>query len=161
MPQPAELIGKPAPHFDLPSSAGRNVSLKGFSGNKTVVLYFYPRADTPGCTKQACGFRDAIADYDQARVAVLGISPDETKALDKFSSKFQLNFPLLADADHSIAEAYGVWQQKSMYGKKYMGIARTTFVIGTDGNVQHVFEKVKPEGHDREVLDWLRENAKR
>jgi len=158
VPQPTELIGKPAPRFDLPSSAGRNISLSEFSGKKTVILYFYPRADTPGCTKEACGFRDAIADYDQAHVAVLGISPDETKALDKFSGKFHLNFPLLADADHSIAEAYGVWQQKSMYGKKYMGIARTTFVIGADGNVKHVFEKVKPEGHDGEVLAWVTEN---
>jgi peroxiredoxin Q/BCP len=161
VPQPTELIGKSAPRFDLPSSEGRKISLDEFSGKKTVVLYFYPRADTPGCTKQACGFRDAMADYDQSHVAVLGISPDETKAVDKFAGKFHLNFPLLADADHSIAEKYGVRQEKSMYGKKYMGIARTTFVIGTDGRVKQVFEKVKPEGHDKLVLEWVRENVKR
>lgn len=160
MPQPSELIGKPAPAFNLPSSEGREISLSDFKGSKTVVLYFYPRADTPGCTKEACGFRDALADYDKARVAVLGISPDETKPVEKFAQKFHLNFPLLADADHSIADAYGVWQEKSMYGKKYLGVARITFVIGTDGKVKHVFEKVKPEGHDQQVLAWVKENIK-
>ena len=160
MPQPSELIGKPAPAFNLPSSEGREISLSDFKGSKTVVLYFYPRADTPGCTKEACGFRDALADYDKARVAVLGISPDETKPVEKFAQKFHLNFPLLADADHSIADDYGVWQEKSMYGKKYLGVARITFVIGTDGKVKHVFEKVKPEGHDQQVLAWVKENIK-
>ena len=158
MPQPSELPGKTAPAFNLPSSDGREIGLAEFRGRKTVVLYFYPRADTPGCTKEACGFRDALADYDKAHIAVLGISPDETKPVEKFAQKFHLNFPLLADADHSIADAYGVWQEKSMYGKKYFGAARTTFVIGKDGKVRHGFEKVKPEGHDQEVLAWLREN---
>src|SRR5947209_13858684 len=129
----------PAPQFKLPSSTGQSISLKDFANKKTVVLYFYPRADTPGCTKEACGFRDALADYDKSRVAVLGISPDPVDDVSKFSNKFHLNFPLLADADHSIAEKYGVWQEKSMYGKKYWGVARTTFVIGTDGKVRHVF----------------------
>ncbi|MGH7192591.1 MAG: thioredoxin-dependent thiol peroxidase [Candidatus Saccharimonadales bacterium] len=159
MSEPAELIGKPAPQFDLPSSTGGDVRLADFKGKKTVVLYFYPRADTPGCTKEACGFRDALADYDLAHVAVLGVSPDKVDAVTKFAGKFHLNFPLLADADHAVAERYGVWQEKSMYGKKYFGTARTTFVIGTDGKVKHVFEKVKPEGHDREVLEWLKSNA--
>jgi peroxiredoxin Q/BCP len=158
MPTPTELIKKSAPKFDLPSSTGKNISLEQFKGKQTVVLYFYPRADTPGCTKEACGFRDALADYDKAKVAVLGISPDPEKDVTKFKDKFHLNFPLLADADHAITEKYGAWQEKSMYGKKYMGAARITFVIGTDGKVRHVFEKVKPEGHDQEVLKWLQEN---
>jgi peroxiredoxin Q/BCP len=153
---PSELLGKLAPKFKLPSSTGDPVALDDFKGRKTVVLYFYPRADTPGCTKEACGFRDALADYDRSNVAVLGISPDPTGDVQKFAEKFHLNFPLLADADHAIAEKYGTWQEKSMYGKKYFGVARTTFVIGKDGKVRHVFEKVKPEGHDREVLEWLK-----
>jgi len=157
MPEPMELVGKSAPTFDLPSSTGTNFNLADLKG-KTVVLYFYPRADTPGCTKEACGFRDALADYDKAKVVVLGISPDEPKDVTKFSDKFHLNFPLLADADHAVAEKYGAWQQKSMYGRKYMGAARITFVIGKNGKVRHVFEKVKPEGHDQEVLKWLKEN---
>ena len=152
--------GRKAPAFDLESSTGERIKLSDFAGKKTVVLYFYPRADTPGCTKEACGFRDALADYDKAKVAVLGISPDDQKAVTKFADKFHLNFPLLADADHAIAEKYGVWQEKSMYGKKYMGAARTTFIIGPDGRIEHVFEKVKPEGHDQEVLAWIQENEK-
>ncbi len=152
-------VGAAAPAFELPASGGKAISLAGFKNKKTVVLYFYPKADTPGCTKEACGFRDALAEYDSAKVAVLGISPDPVKDVEKFSQKFELNFPLLADADHAIAEKYGVWVEKSMYGKKYMGAARTTFVIGKDGNVAHVFEKVKPEGHDQEVLAWIKENA--
>ena len=150
-------VGKAAPEFKLQSSTGETISLSGFKGKKTVVLYFYPRADTPGCTKEACGFRDALADYDKANVAVLGISPDPVDDVTKFGEKFHLNFPLLADADRSVTEKYGVWQEKSMYGKKYMGAARTTFVIGKDGKILHVFEKVKPEGHDQEVLAWLKE----
>jgi peroxiredoxin Q/BCP len=160
MPQPFELTGKLAPKFKLPSSEGREISLSDYKGAKTAVLYFYPRADTPGCTKEACGFRDALADYDKAQIAVLGISPDEPKDVEKFAGKFHLNFPLLADADHSIADAYGVWQEKSMYGKKYFGVARTTFIIGPDGKVKHVFEKVKPEDHDQQVLQWILANLK-
>src|SRR2546425_3985464 len=116
LPQP----GKPAPTFKLPASGGKTISLDDFANKKTVVLYFYPRADTPGCTKEACGFRDALADYDQAKVAVLGISPDSVEDVTKFAQKFHLNFPLLADADHSIADAYGVWVKKQNYGKEYM-----------------------------------------
>jgi len=151
--------GTQAPAFKLPASDGRTIGLADFVGKKVVVLYFYPRADTPGCTKEACGFRDALADYDKANVAVLGVSPDPVEAVTKFADKFHLNFPLLADADHAVCEKYGVWQEKSMYGKKYWGAARTTFVIGKDGKVAHTFEKVKPEGHDREVLEWLRANG--
>jgi thioredoxin-dependent peroxiredoxin len=148
--------GKPAPQFSLPSSTGKDISLADFANKKTVVLYFYPRADTPGCTKEACGFRDALAEYDKQKIAVLGISPDPVEDVKKFSDKFGLNFPLLADADHSVAEKYGVWVKKQNYGKEYMGVARTTFVIGKDGKIAQVFEKVKPEGHDREVLAALR-----
>jgi thioredoxin-dependent peroxiredoxin len=148
--------GSKAPSFKLPSSEGNTISLADFAGKKTVVLYFYPKADTPGCTKEACGFRDALADYDRANVAVLGISPDPVEAVTKFAGKFHLNFPLLADADHATAEKYGVWQEKSMYGRKYWGAARTTFVIDKAGRIAHVFEKVKPEGHDREVLEWVK-----
>lgn len=151
--------GKPAPKFKLPSSDdNRTIALDDFAGKKTVVLYFYPKADTPGCTKEACGFRDALADYDKAKVAVLGISPDPVEDVTKFARKFNLNFPLLADADHAVAEKYGVWGEKNMYGKTYMGALRTTFVIDKQGRVAHVFEKVKPEGHDQEVLAWLKEN---
>jgi len=158
MPAPSDLLGKAAPTFNLPSSTGKSISLDSFKGKKQVVLYFYPKADTPGCTKEACGFRDALADYDKAKVAVLGISPDPEEDVTKFGEKFHLNFPLLADGDHAVTEKYGCWQEKSMYGKKYMGAARTTFVIGTDGKVRHVFEKVKAEGHDQEVLAWLKAN---
>jgi peroxiredoxin Q/BCP len=155
LPQP----GAAAPKFKLESSAGP-ISLESFAGKKTVVLYFYPRADTPGCTTEACGFRDALADYDKAHIAVLGISPDPVEDVSKFSTKFHLNFPLLADGDHAVAEKYGVWQEKSMMGRKYMGVVRTTFVIGKDGKIAHVFEKVKPEGHDKQVLSWIKEHVK-
>ena len=153
-------IGKSAPKFKLDSSTGKAIALADYKGKEAVVLYFYPKADTPGCTKESCGFRDAMADFDKSKIAVLGISPDPVKAVDKFSKKFELNFPLLADEDHAVAEEYGVWGEKSMYGKKYMGVARTTFVIGKDGKIAHVFEKVKPEGHDQEVLAWVKENLK-
>src|SRR5258706_3436472 len=152
-------VGKPAPSFKLPASTGRTIALADFKGKQIVVLYFYPKADTPGCTKEACGFRDALADYDKANVVVLGISPDPVRAVEKFAGKFTLNFPLLADEDHAVAEKYGVWVEKSMYGRKYWGAARTTFVIGKDGRILHIFEKVKPEGHDVEVLAWLKDHA--
>ncbi len=152
---PIPSIGKPSPKFKLPASNGETIDLADFAGKKTVVLYFYPRADTPGCTKEACGFRDALPQYDKAKIAVLGISPDPVEDVTKFADKFKLNFPLLADADHAVAERYGVWQEKSMYGKKYWGVARTTFVIGKDGKILHVFEKVKPEGHEKQVLEWI------
>src|SRR2546423_5095531 len=149
-------IGNAAPAFELPASDGRTIGLEDFKGKQVVVLYFYPRADTPGCTTEACGFRDALADYDRATVAVLGVSPDPVNDVTKFAEKFHLNFPLLADEDHAVCARYGVWQEKSMYGKKYWGVARTTFVIGKDGRVLHVFERVKPAGHDQEVLAWIK-----
>ncbi len=148
-------VGKTAPKFNLPSSTGETIDRASFTGKKIVVLYFY-KADTPGCTKEACGFRDALPEYDQAKIAVLGISPDPVEAVTKFAKKFDLNFPLLADADHAVANAYGVWQEKSMYGRKYWGVARTTFVVGKDGKIIQVFEKVKPAGHEKEVLEWIK-----
>jgi peroxiredoxin Q/BCP len=147
--------GTTAPKFELPASTGTSVKLADQIGKSRAVLFFYPKADTPGCTKEACGFRDAIASYKKLNVPVFGISPDPVGAVTQFAEKFKLNFPLLADEDHSIAEKYGVWQEKSMYGKKYWGVARTTFVIDKDGKIEKVFEKVKPEGHDREVLEYL------
>jgi thioredoxin-dependent peroxiredoxin len=152
--------GTPAPTWKLPASGNQAISLSDFKNKKTLVLYFYPKADTPGCTKESCGFRDALADYDKANIAVLGISPDTVEDVQKFGDKFHLNFPLLADSDHSVAEKYGVWTRKSMYGKDYMGVARTTFVIDKNGKIAKTFEKVKPEGHDQEVLSWIRENMK-
>jgi len=151
--------GDKAPMFKLPSSPGGTISLADYKGQR-VVLYFYPRADTPGCTAEACGFRDAIAGYKKLNVPVFGISPDPIADVQKFSDKFKLNFPLLADADHAVCEKYGVWQEKSMYGKKHFGAARTTFVIAPDGKIEHVFEKVKPQGHDQEVLAYLKSAAR-
>jgi peroxiredoxin Q/BCP len=153
-------IGDKAPAFKLLASNGETIDLSDYKGKK-VILYFYPRADTPGCTKEACGFRDAIAGYKKLGVPVFGISPDPIKDVQKFSDKFKLNFPLLADEDHAVTEKYGQWVEKSMYGKKYMGAARTTFVIDENGQIEHVFEKVKPEGHDQEVLEYLRTSTKK
>ena len=146
--------GDTAPDFTLPDQDGNQVSLSGLRG-KRVVLYFYPKADTPGCTTQACGIRDHRADYADADAVVLGVSPDAPKKIAKFDQKFSLGFPLLGDEDHSVAEAYGVWVEKSMYGKTYMGMERSTFVIGPDGVVTDVFRKVKPAEHDALVLGAL------
>jgi thioredoxin-dependent peroxiredoxin len=146
--------GDKAPDFALPDQDGKPVSLSGLRG-KTVVLYFYPKADTPGCTKQACGVRDHRAEYANADAVVLGVSPDPVKRIAAFDDKYSLGFPLLGDQDHSVAEAYGVWVQKSMYGRKYMGMERTTFVISPEGVVTHVFRRVKPAEHDELVLDAL------
>jgi peroxiredoxin Q/BCP len=146
--------GEQAPDFTLPDQEGDEVSLSAFRGQK-VVLYFYPKADTPGCTTQACGVRDHRSDYDSAGAVVLGVSPDPVKAVSKFDQKYGLGFPLLADEDHSVAEAYGVWVQKSMYGRQYMGNERTTFVIDPDGRVKTVLRKVKPAEHDELVLSAL------
>jgi peroxiredoxin Q/BCP len=146
--------GDLAPNFELPDQQGNRVRLSDLKG-KPVVLYFYPKADTPGCTTQACGVRDHRADYDHAGAVVLGVSPDPVKKVKAFDDKYGLAFPLLADADHSVAEAYGVWGEKSMYERKYMGVERTTFVIGADGVIQEVFRRVKPAQHDELVLGAL------
>jgi len=147
-------VGDKAPDFTLPDQHGTPVSLSGLQG-RTVVLYFYPKADTPGCTTQACGVRDHRADYERSGAVVLGVSPDPVKKVAKFDDKYGLGFPLLADEDHAVAEAYGVWVEKSMYGRKYMGNERTTFVIGPDGVIRDVFRSVKPAEHDELVLGAL------
>jgi peroxiredoxin Q/BCP len=147
-------IGTAAPDFTLPDQDGNPVTLSELRG-KPVVVYFYPKADTPGCTTQACGVRDHEADYLRAGATVLGISPDPVARVAKFHAKFGLNFPLLADEDHAVCELYGVWVQKSMYGRTYMGAERTTFVIGEDGTVRQVLRKVKPAEHDDLVLGAL------
>jgi thioredoxin-dependent peroxiredoxin len=150
--------GDQAPGFELSDQNGDLVNLSGLRG-QTVVLYFYPRADTPGCTIQACGVRDRGADYAKARVRVIGISPDEVGALEKFAGKYDLDFTLLGDADHAVADAYGAWVEKSMYGKKYMGVQRATFIIDSAGKIARVFPKVSPKTHDDLVLKALAELA--
>jgi len=147
-------VNDPAPDFTLPDQDGNPVTLSALRG-KPVVLYFYPKANTPGCTTQACGVRDHRADYAQFDATVLGVSPDPIKPIAKFADKFDLGFTLLSDEDHSVAESYGVWVEKSMYGRNYMGNERTTFVIGPDGVITHVFRKVKPAEHDARVLASL------
>ena len=144
----------PAPAFTLPASGGKTVSLSDFAG-KTVVLYFYPKDDTPGCTREACAFRDGNDKFAGADAVILGISPDTAGSHDKFVAKYGLNFTLLADVDHAVAEKYGVWVEKSMYGRKSMGIARSTFVIGKDGVIRKVWPKVSVDGHAEEVLAFL------
>ena len=146
--------GVKAPDFTLPDQNGDEVSLKSLEG-QTVVLYFYPRADTPGCTTQACGIRDRSGDYSKAGARVLGVSPDPVKAIDKFAGKYDLGFTLLADEDHAVAEKYGTWVEKSMYGRKYMGVQRATFIIDAQGKVAKVFPKVSPKTHDDQVLKAL------
>jgi peroxiredoxin Q/BCP len=147
-------IGDSAPDFTLPDQAGESVTLSALRG-QTVVLYFYPKADTPGCTTQACGVRDHRTDYERAGAVVLGVSPDPVKRIARFAEKYDLEFPLLADEDHAVAEAYGVWVEKSMYGRKYMGMERSTFVIAPDGMIKDVLRKVKPAAHDDLVLGAL------
>jgi len=146
--------GEKAPNFKLPDQNGESVKLSDLRG-QTVVLYFYPRADTPGCTTQACGVRDRSGDYEAAGARVIGVSPDEVGAIDKFAGKYDLGFTLLADADHAVAEKYGAWVEKSMYGRKYMGVARATFIIDPKGKIARVFPKVQPKKHDDLVLKAL------
>lgn len=140
-----------APEISLSTDSGEQFTLAALRG-KNVVLYFYPKADTPGCTKEACEFRDTSQRFSKANTVIVGVSPDPSKAQAKFKTKFDLPFTLLADTEHKAAEAYGVWKEKSMYGKKYMGVDRTTFVIDPAGKILRVFPKVKVEGHAEEVL---------
>lgn len=144
-----------APDFTLQSDSGESVTLSDLRG-RPVVLYFYPRDDTPGCTVEACEFRDAWRDVEKAGAVVLGVSPDDVPSHGRFRTKFQLPFPLLADPEHRVAELYGVWGEKSMYGRKFFGILRTTFIIDCSGRVLQVFERVKPKGHAGRVLEALR-----
>jgi thioredoxin-dependent peroxiredoxin len=150
--------GTPAPDFTLPASDGSTVTLSALRGHH-VVLYFYPKDDTPGCTTEACSFRDNWHTLEQRGVRVLGISRDSVKSHQKFAAKYGLPFTLLSDEDGEVTEKYGVWVEKNMYGKTYMGIARVTFAIGPDGVIEHVWEKVKPEGHAAEVLAFLDSKA--
>lgn len=146
--------GTQAPDFTLPDQDGNDVTLSSLRGGP-VVVYFYPKADTPGCTTQACGVRDHLPDYEAAGATVLGISPDPVKKVKKFHDKQGLNFTLLGDEDHAVCEQYGVWVEKSMYGKTYWGAQRATFVVDADGKVVTVFPKVKPKEHDELVLKAL------
>jgi peroxiredoxin Q/BCP len=148
--------GKSAPLFTLPDQSGEKVALKSLRGGP-VVLYFYPRADTPGCTVQACGIRDHRAELKKAGVTVLGVSPDPVEAVAKFDSKHSLDFTLLADEDHKVAEKYGVWVEKSMYGKKYWGVQRATYVIDSKGKIAHVIEKASPKTHAEDILKLIAE----
>ena len=148
--------GSKAPSFILPTDGAGKISLKDLKG-KTVVLYFYPKDDTSGCTKEACGFRDALPDFSRVKAQVIGISRDPVKSHDKFKEKHGLNFTLGADEDGKVCEAYGTWVEKSMYGRKYMGIERATFLIDGDGKVRRVWRKVKVPGHVEEVLAAAKE----
>jgi thioredoxin-dependent peroxiredoxin len=153
----AELTpGAKAPDFSLVAQDGKKYSLKDFKGKK-IVLYFYPKDDTPGCTKEACSFNEHLSRFKKNGAVVLGVSPDALKSHEKFSSKYDLHFPILSDENKKMLTDYGVWQEKSMYGRKYMGVVRTTFIIDEKGKVSHVFSKVKVDGHTEEVLKALSE----
>jgi peroxiredoxin Q/BCP len=149
-------LGQPAPDFELPNQDGEPVRLSDLRG-RLIVLYFYPKVDTPGCTTQACGVRDHLPAYEETGAVVLGVSPDPVKAVKKFHDKQGLNFTLLADEDHAVCDLYGVWAEKSMYGKTYWGAQRSTFVIDPDGTVATVIPKVSPKTHDEVVLAALAE----
>ena len=151
-------VGDTAPDFDLPTNGGGTAKLSDLQGKK-VVLFFYPKAMTSGCTKQACGFRDALGDFTSADTVIIGLSKDEVKKLDKFVEKEELTFALASDFEQSTCEAYEVWKEKSMYGKKYMGIERSTFLIGRDGTIQNAWRKVKVPGHVEAVLTAAQELA--
>ena len=145
-------IGTAAPHFSLPNQDGEIVNITDFIGKKHVVLYFYPKDDTPGCTKEACGFRDALPDLTARNAVVLGVSPDSSESHSRFREKYDLPFTLLADPEHTVAEKYGAWREKTLYGKKSMGIVRSTFVIDADGRVAKLFKHVRADGHAEKVV---------
>jgi len=147
--------GDKAPDFSLPATGGRTVSLASLKG-KPFVLYFYPRADTPGCTKEACAFQDGLPEFSKLDVTVIGVSKDSMKALEKFAEKYSLQFPLASDPEAEVINAYGAWQEKSMYGKKYMGIERSTVLVDAKGKVAKLWPKVKVAGHAEEVLAAVR-----
>lgn len=151
-------LGNLAPTFSLPNQRGETVALKDFCERKVVVLYFYPKAMTPGCTVQACGLRDTGAEYAALDTVVLGVSPDPVARLVKFAERDRLDFDLLSDVDHAVAERYGVWGLKKFMGREFMGIRRTTFVIGRDGRLRQIFDKVRTASHHQDMLAWLRSN---
>lgn len=146
--------GDLAPEFTLPSDDGSTISLSDLRGKK-VILYFYPKDDTSGCTTEACEFRDALPRFEEEGAVVLGVSPDSVSSHVKFKEKYDLNFPLLADEDHEVAEAYGVWKEKSMYGRKYWGVERSTFLIDEEGKIRSAWRKVRPKGHAEKVAEAL------
>ena len=148
------LENQPAPAFELATDTGKKVKLSDFRGRK-VVLYFYPKDDTPGCTTQACDLRDRIEEIDAKGAVVLGVSPDDVASHQKFKEKFGLNFTLLADTDHSVAEAYGVWKEKNLYGKKSMGVERTSFIIDEEGKIAKILPRVKPAEHVGQILELV------
>jgi peroxiredoxin Q/BCP len=148
--------GDRAPDFEMPASGGRTVSLDAYKG-KPFILYFYPKADTPGCTKEACAFQEATPHLQEIGLQVIGVSPDKIKPIEKFAAKYGLAFPLASDEDHSVADRYGTWVEKSMYGRKYMGMERSTFLIGADGNVLKAWRKVSVTGHADAVMKAARE----
>ena len=148
-------VGDAAPDFRLPSTEGHDIGLEDFKGKQALVLYFYPRDDTPGCTQEACSFRDLLSRFQERNVQILGVSTDSVRSHKKFQDKYGLTFPLLADTDHQVAERYGVWQQKRFMGREYMGVARTTFVIDAQGKLAAVFPNVKVQGHADAVLAAL------
>jgi peroxiredoxin Q/BCP len=150
-------VGMPAPDFTLQTNTGETISLSDFRGKNMVVLYFYPKADTPGCTTEACAFRDSSKTFDDIHVKVLGISPDTVKKQAKFADKYALPFPLLADENHEIAERYGIWKEKSFMGKKYMGVERTTYIIDQNGIIKKIYPKVSVTGHIEEVLEAVKQ----
>jgi peroxiredoxin Q/BCP len=143
--------GDVAPAFSMPASGGRTVSSEALKG-KPFILYFYPKADTPGCTKEACAFQEALPQLGKIGIDVIGVSKDKIKPIDKFAEKYKLSFPLASDETTNVAEEYGVWGEKSMYGKKYMGMERTTFLVGKDGKIAKIWPKVKVDGHAAEVM---------
>jgi peroxiredoxin Q/BCP len=147
--------GAKAPAFNLPSTDGKKIALKDLVG-KNVVLYFYPKDDTPGCTREACQFRDSISKLEKVGAVVLGVSPDNLASHEKFVDKYKLPFPLLSDEDHKVAEKYGVWREKKNYGRTYMGIVRSTFIVDKEGRLAKVFSNVKVDGHDAKVLEELK-----
>ncbi len=151
-------IGNLAPVFTLQNQRGEKVALKDFRGDKNVVVYFYPKAMTPGCTTQACGIRDTQSELAALDTVVLALSPDPVARLEKFEQKHELNFDLLSDEDHKVAEKYGAWGLKKFMGREFMGVLRTTFFIDKEGRLKHIFEKVKTKSHDEDVLNYLREN---
>ena len=152
------VIGKPAPDFSLPSSTGETVTLRQFKGKKTVVLYFYPKDETPGCTKEACSLRDLNEEFDRQGAVILGVSTDGIDSHKAFIAKHRLPFALLSDEDASVSKRYGVYKQRNLYGKKYMGIERTTFVIDRTGRIAQIWPKVKVDGHIQDVLEFVAED---
>jgi len=149
------VIGKPAPDFTLPASTGESVSLRQFKGKKTVILYFYPKDETPGCTREACDFRDQFADFERYDTVILGVSTDGMDSHRQFIEKHRLPFILLADEDAAVSKMYGVYKQRNLYGKKYLGIERTTFVVDRTGRIAQIYPKVKVDGHIQSLLEFV------